>query len=503
MSDRIVHTIEVVADSITGRRQLNQSASPMRYILTVNRHNNIIHGAARPEDQVHRESPLQGEARRSIVLDVEEDSDEAGPASRPMRYTATVDEHDIIVHGAALSRDRAKVSAPLRHHATSSLILHGPSPSRRHTAARSTSEAEGSDSTAEGEVNTRTYGSTRGIAERVKTRNTYISRRQNSAITRPGPDAEGKYIVEVLLAQIRNPDDPSDPMILVKWEGYGKEEATWEPRSALLEDAPAEVRKFDARQAKLSDERSLSPLHPQTWPTGLSETAFRDLDVASPGGIAASPPKTSASVVVSVKDTDSEDDDAPIRPRRGSKTVTSSPMRSSIQPKSAALQRARVHSTESLFDGPAPDISFWTASPEPQTIAPPSLVRPKPNRETPGMFVTPGREPMPAARKIATSPTKQPARARLGEGYSVPEDTRTNQIQSHARTGLGYAGLGLVRSNFGDGACSATLTPALKSNTTIFQPDHTRLPSQNKRKGMPTTKPIISKRPMNFRTRDT
>lgn len=346
------------------------------------------------------------------------------------------------------------------------------------------------DSTAEGEVDASKHRSTRGIAERVKTANIYINRRQKSAISRPGPDAEGKFIVEELLAQIRYPDDENDTKTLVKWEGYGLEEATYELRSMLLEDAPAEVGRFDARQSRMSDERSLSPLNPQSWPTGLSETAFCDLDVASQDVNAAAASKASHSVVVKVQDTDSEDDDAPI-PRRSSKLATSTHMRSPLQPMSAALQRTRHQSPDSIFDGPTPDPSFWTASPEPRTIMPESVVRPRPDRKTPGLFVTPGPEPTRAARRIADPPAKQPAHARLGEGFSVPEGTRTNKPQSRARVD----GLGSARSNSGGEAPSASLTPQVNSGVTAFQPDHRSFPASNKRKQVRPARPIGPKRP--------
>lgn len=490
MSDRIVHLVEVAADHVISPRNPNQA--PMRFIATVNRFNNIVHGAARPEDQLDQTLHLQAPKRRYIELAVEQDSDEAGPAFRPGKYTATVDEHNIIVHGAARSDDRDGVSSSPDHHATSPAELREMSRRARFAEVLHSSEDEDndSDSTAEGEVDAIKHRSTRGIAERVKTANTYINRRQKSAISRPGPDAEGKFIVEGLLAQIRNPDDENDPKMLVKWEGYGLEEATYELRSMLLEDAPAEVRKFDARQSRSSDETSLSPLNPQSWPTGLSETAFRDLDVASQDANAATASEASHSVVVRFEETDSEDDDVPI-PRRSSKTATSTHMRSPLQPMTAALQRTRHQSPDSLFDGPTPDPSFWTASPEPQTTMPESVVRPRSDRKTPGLFVTPGPEAMRAARSIAGAPAKPPARARLGEGFSVPEGTRTNKPQRRANVD----GLGSARSSSGGQAPSARLTPQLNSGATAFQPDHRMFPASNKRKQVRPARPISPKRP--------
>jgi hypothetical protein len=494
MSDRVVHMIEVVADDAISRRSPNQLAQPMRYIATVNRYNNIVHGAPRPEDQLDQGLPVRGETRRYIELDVEEDSEENGPAIRPSKYTATVNEFDIIVHGAARVDHRIGTSSsPSNHVASPPRSLSRDIP-QAQVSSISNNENSDSDASAEILVNARRHGGTRGVAERVKTAKAYINRRQKTAISRPGPDAEGKYTVESLLAQIRNPDDEHDPKMLVKWEGYGLEEATYELRSALLEDAPAEVRKFDARQTRMSDERSSSPLNPQPWPKGLSETAFQDLDVAAPN-TAASPPAASHSAVDSIEDTDREDDDAPNRRRHSLPTATSSQRRSPLQPKSAVLRRTREQSIDSLFDGPTPDSSFWTASPEPRTMAPTSFVGS--NRETSGMFVTPGPEPTSSPRRIVNLPAQQPARARLGEGYSVPEGTRTNKPENRARTD----GLGFARSNSSVEAASFTLTPSLNSSTTAFQPDHRILPLANKRKYARPARPISPKRPK-FHTPD-
>jgi hypothetical protein len=52
----------------------------------------------------------------------------------------------------------------------------------------------------------------------------------------PGP----RYVIEKLLSERRTAD--GEPEILVKWEGYGDEEATWELEGELTESAPEMVR---------------------------------------------------------------------------------------------------------------------------------------------------------------------------------------------------------------------------------------------------------------------
>lgn len=306
----VVHLVEVVDHNPFDATNPNQPSSTLRFIASVDNNNIIIHGPARP-------------VRRVVELEIEHDSNNNGINPHPKRYTATVEEHHIILHIEARSDDDVATSSSPAHNATPPLPLLEAAQSGESTRAEDLNTSDEADyesdlsaASTTGEVNTGKRGSTRGIAERVKTAGTYINRRQKSAKSQPGADAEEKYVVESLLKQVENDDDENDPWMLVKWKGW--KERTWQRRSILLEDVPEEVRKFDARQFGTRAEQSLSPLRSQPWPTGISKAAFRNLDVISQDvNIAASFSSSGAShsVVEELEDSDSEGNDAPI-PRR-------------------------------------------------------------------------------------------------------------------------------------------------------------------------------------------
>jgi hypothetical protein len=498
MSERVVHLVEVIANDVTDTSNPTKPSTPLRFTATVNPNNIIIHGAARPEDLLPQSLPVGVRARRFIELEVEHDSDEDGPILRPRKYTATINEHNIIVHGAARSDNEAISSKSPVDHAALSPKLHEAPQGNRCTKASHTSDDKDNDSDSSAvstdiELNTGERRNTRGIAERIKTTDIYINRRQKSAIARPGPDAEGKFIIEKLLEQIENSEDENDPKILVKWQGYGLDETTWELRSSLLEDAPAEVRKLDAGKSIVQDQGNKSPVKSQSWPTGLSEKAFHGFDVTLHGdnNIAASSSGPLHKTQAEPQNTESDDDDAPI-PRRGTNAAPSSQIRSPLQPIPIMLQRMRDQSPDSIFDGPTPTPSFWEASPEPPSSVPKPMIAPMPNGQSPDLFFTPGPGSMPTSRRNTGTSVERVARARLGEGYSVPAGTRTNRVTSRAISD----GLGHARSSSTGEASSTTANSIVHSPYTLLKPDHRPLPSEsNKRKMRRFTEQFITKRP--------
>jgi hypothetical protein len=54
-----------------------------------------------------------------------------------------------------------------------------------------------------------------------------------------------EYTIEKLVRQL--PDEHGQPLIEVKWKGYGSEENTWEPRSELEQQVPNMIQRFDMR----------------------------------------------------------------------------------------------------------------------------------------------------------------------------------------------------------------------------------------------------------------
>jgi hypothetical protein len=57
-------------------------------------------------------------------------------------------------------------------------------------------------------------------------------------------DGSLRWAVETILDER---GQGSQRKLLVRWEGYGPDRDTWEPREVMLEDAPGAVRDFDQK----------------------------------------------------------------------------------------------------------------------------------------------------------------------------------------------------------------------------------------------------------------
>lgn len=302
--------------------------------------------------------------RRTVVLRVEVDVNDnlggntnSNPASsldEPIRYLAALDENNDVLHverlpGSLIDRlsslNRAKLSSPLA--------------SREQTSPSGSGHAENQ--------------STRGIAERVKG----PDRRPSSASQQYlGTATEEKFEIEEILDQ-REKDGAFE--LLVKWNGYPEPE--WNSRSLMSVDAPESVREFDAAQRERARIDNLGGLE------GLTQNL--DIDpVAEDPSYAPS----DSSLAEEDEVDNSDEDDLPLPTRRGTygESVSDSPPATYEDALEVADDASSVTGRLTLFPArplsPAVDSLFGTPMPTPTPV----FHRPMPNRETPGLFMTPG-----------------------------------------------------------------------------------------------------------------